>query len=104
MQDLNSNTTAEVNDPILVYTIIELTRNLTDDKIFELDADKFKRLESCFSSKTVVISEFIAKVDFGKNIEETLNCLTKVNGQLADRFAHLNYILVRRSDPRCTRL
>jgi hypothetical protein len=94
MIDLNSNSAAQINDPILVYTIIELTRNLIDDKIFELEAEKYKKLESCFSSTPPLSPEFITKVDFGKNIEETLNCLTKVNGQLADRFTNLNYILV----------
>lgn len=38
---------------------------------------------------------FVKKVDFGKNIEETLNFLTKVKGQMGDKFPFLSDLLVR---------
>jgi hypothetical protein len=51
LKDLNHQDTQNISDPILVYTILELSKNLTGDKLFESEQAKNKSLESNFLSK-----------------------------------------------------
>ena len=55
MKDLNSPEYPTISDPILVYTILEMTKNLTDDKVFEMEPAKIKRLDDNFISRIPVI-------------------------------------------------
>lgn len=40
--------------------------------------------------------EFVTKVDFGKNVEETLNFIGKVKGQMGDRYPYLSELLINK--------
>lgn len=51
MRDLNSADYAVVSDPILVYTIVELTVNLTNDRLFTMEASKVRSLDENFISR-----------------------------------------------------
>lgn len=48
------------------------------------------------SSVTLNNIEFVKKVDFGKNVEETLNFLGKIKGQMSDRFPFLSELLINK--------
>jgi len=48
LKDLNSPDYQHISDPILAYTLLEMTKNLTDDKVFEMEAAKAKKLDESF--------------------------------------------------------
>lgn len=48
LQDLNSPDVGMVSDPILIYTLVDLTRNLSEDKLFDTDPAKVRVLEEQF--------------------------------------------------------
>lgn len=51
LQDLNSPEVGMVSDPILIYTLVDLTRNLSEDKLFDTDPAKVRVLEEQFIRK-----------------------------------------------------
>lgn len=51
LQDLNSPEVGLVSDPILIYTLVDLTRNLSEDKLFDTDPAKVRVLEEQFIRK-----------------------------------------------------
>lgn len=55
MKDLNSADYTVVSDPILVYTIVELTNNLTSDRLFTMEAAKVRSLDANFISSLCFI-------------------------------------------------
>lgn len=87
LKQLNQDEKVVLNDPVLAYTILDLTLNLTKDKLVEEVNQASKMLESNFVT-------FVRRVDFGKNVEESLNFITKVRSGLADKFKTLSERMV----------
>lgn len=87
LKELNKSQNVVLNDPVLAYTILELVASLTRDRLFEDVNTQSEALEEQFV-------KFVRRVDFGKNVEESLNFITKVRSELSDTFTSLNERMV----------
>ncbi|CAD8189870.1 unnamed protein product [Paramecium octaurelia] len=84
---INRDQKEKITDPMAVHSIVKLTANLNNKKSITKDEQK---------GLAKIINQLLQKIDFGKDLEQTLNLYAEMRGQFGN-ISGLSEILIDRA-------
>ncbi|CAD8106301.1 unnamed protein product [Paramecium sonneborni] len=84
---INRDQKEKITDPMAVHSIVKLTTNLNNKKTITKDESK---------NLAKIINQLLQKIDFGKDLEQSLNLYAEMRGQFGN-ISGLSEILIDRA-------